>query len=153
MSQIRKLIEEMNALAEMDMVDDFAVPPVENEPILGATEELETKTKISRALDVLIKAIEDFKNETITDVELIGDNSLLTSIENLDNEVKGMQQNLASMGTAPAPVVVPEEPMMDAEPQEPVDEDNEDSEDDEDDEDDDFIFDDEAELDLFGDEE
>ena len=158
MSTIKQIIAEMDALAEIDMVDDFEVPPVVGDVSIGATDTLEAKTKISRALDVLIKAVEDFKNETITDIEFIGDNTLLASIEGLDEEIKSIQQNLVSMGAIaePAPIIAPEEPMETELNVEPIESDEEVSEDenDEDDEDDeDFIFDDEAELDLFGDEE
>jgi hypothetical protein len=153
MTSIKQIIAEIEALAEIDMVDDFEVPPVVGEVSVGATDTLEAKTKISRALDVLIKAVEDFKNETITDIEFIGDNTLLASIEGLDEEIKSIQQNLVSMGAVvePAPMEVPAEP-MDAD-FEPVESDEDVITDEEDEEDDDFIFDDEAELDLFGDEE
>lgn len=140
---IKKLIEEIK-LAEDELVDDFDTEidgdqlNVE-EPV--TTEQLDAKTKVSRALDVLKSAVEDFKDSTVEELNVINDSMLFNYTETLEDTIKMIEGILN--GDMPK--------------EEPVEEETEELEeietDDEDEEDEEVDFDDEASLDLFQDEE
>lgn len=147
---VRKLIEEINALTEDELVDDFDDIEVSDfeltdEPKVeeNTTESLDAKTKISRALDVLADAIEDFKNATVSEIDLVTDADLNVSFESLDGVVSEIR---SALNGNTQPVV--EEPVMDVEPVDELKDEDSGEEDFEE-----VDFDDEASLDLFGTEE
>jgi hypothetical protein len=154
MNDIEKLIEELNGLLEDELVDSFDDVEVEDAKLDNTsnpeprdrTEELDAKTKISRALDVLVSAIDDFKNSTTEVIDLANDSTILSQIESLDDAIKGIQDSLDGKGELANP---PEE-IEDNEDEEleEVPEEDKSEEDKEDEEE--FDFDDEASLDLFG---
>lgn len=162
MLNIKNLIEEINALAEDEFVDEFeaneldlADTPVMEEPFpsaeVGTTEKLEARTNISRALDLLKKAVEDFKDSAIEEIEFIGDDLLLQSIESLDAEIETIASSL-DIGK-PAPVEVEEVPAEDEMPSESEEEEMDFELEELDDEEQEPDFELEAGLDLFGSEE
>ena len=150
---IKKLIEEINTLAEDELIDEFEGIDVPHEPIempepFDLTSELNAKTKISRALDVLIDAIDDFKNSITEEIDLIQDADITSCFELLDEVVSQIQDAISGNNardimfndTNPEEQS-DEEALEDEEANEPEDENAE------------IDFDAEAELDLFSDEE
>lgn len=143
-SETERLIETLNRLMEDELKDDFENVEVTDTDLhepptteVKTTDELDAKTKISRALDVLKKAVDDFKNTTVEEVDLLKDSELLNRIANIDGIITAIETILTGK----------EEP--EEEPQEPLEEAPE--ADDEDDEE--VNFDDEASLDLFNNDE
>ena len=139
---IKKLIEEIK-LAEDELVDDFDTE-IDGDQLnveeTATTEQLDAKTKVSRALDVLKSAVEDFKDSTVEELNVINDSMLFNYTETLEDTIKMIEGVLN--GDMPK--------------EEPVEEETEELEEietDEDDEDEEADFDDEASLDLFQDEE
>lgn len=139
---IKKLIEEIK-LAEDELVDDFDTE-IDGDQLnveeTATTEQLDAKTKVSRALDVLKSAVEDFKDSTVEELNVINDSMLFNYAETLEDTIKMIEGVLN--GDMPK--------------EEPVEEETEELEEietDEDDEDEEVDFDDEASLDLFQDEE
>lgn len=139
---IKKLIEEIK-LAEDELVDDFDTE-IDGDQLnveeTATTEQLDAKTKVSRALDVLKSAVEDFKDSTVEELNVINDSMLFNYTETLEDTIKMIEGVLN--GDMPK--------------EEPVEEETEELEEietDEDDEDEEVDFDDEASLDLFQDEE
>lgn len=147
-SETERLIETLNRLMEDELKDDFENVEVTDADLhepptteVKTTDELDAKTKISRALDVLKKAVDDFKNTTVEEVDLLKDAELLNRIANIDGIITAIETILTGK----------EEP-EEAEPQEPLEEAPE--ADDEDDENGEEVnFDDEASLDLFNNDE
>ena len=146
---IKKLIEEINNLTEDEFVDDFedaevntVVEPVET----TTTDELDAKVKISRALDVLKQAIEDFKSATIEEIDLVNDSELTTTFEELD-AVTNKVTNILSGNNEATDTQLLDDDVLNTEEDdvENVEEDDEEQEE--------INFDDEANLDLFGTEE
>lgn len=143
-SETERLIETLNRLMEDELKDDFENVEVTDTDLhepptteVNVTDELDAKTKISRALDVLKKAVDDFKNTTVEEVDLLKDSELLNKIANID----GILATIETILTGKEP--------EEAEPEEPLEEAPE--ADDEDDEE--LNFDDEASLDLFNNDE
>lgn len=139
---IKKLIEEIK-LAEDELVDDFDTE-IDGDQLnveeTATTEQLDAKTKVSRALDVLKSAVEDFKDSTVEELNVINDSMLFNYTETLEDTIKMIEGVLN--GDMPK--------------EEPVEEETEELEEietDENDEDEEVDFDDEASLDLFQDEE
>ena len=147
---IKKLIEEINILAEDELIDDFEGIDVPNEPVemsaqpFDLTSELNAKTKISRALDVLIDAIDDFKNSITEEIDLIEDADLTSSFELLDEVVSQIQDAISGNNAQDTMLNDIEQEEQSNEEQASEDEEDEESE---------IDFDAEAELDLFSDEE
>ena len=163
----KKLLEDLSNLTEDEFVDQYAFNDLElEEPVddLGldslesdegasTTEVLDAKTKISRALDVLKKAVEDFKFNTLPDMDLIEDCDLLLAIENIDAKLNEIENALNPSANMDRPEIevepeIQEEPEMDLE----LDGNEEiaDSDEEEDKELEEVDFDAEASLDLFG---
>lgn len=144
---LTKLIEEINALSEDELVDNFELE-VSNLDLdkKDLTNELDAKTKISRALDILKAAIEDFKNTTAEEIDLVDDADLTVYFESLDDITRNITDVLA--GKTAQENVDPQSEMEqeEANNEEPTDEESDEDFDEPD-------FDTEAELDLFGDEE
>ena len=139
---IKKLIEEIK-LAEDELVDNFDTE-IDGDQLnveeTATTEQLDAKTKVSRALDVLKSAVEDFKDSTVEELNVINDSMLFNYTETLEDTIKMIEGVLN--GDMPK--------------EEPVEEETEELEEietDENDEDEEVDFDDEASLDLFQDEE
>ena len=146
----KQLVEELNSLIEDELVDDFEdvevsdnhlseEPEKEPEP-RNITDELDAKTKISRALDVLISAIDDFKNAISTEIDLVADADFHNLTEELDNVILSMQNAITGehlKGANPQEELeeVPEDEKLEEEPEEEI------------------SFEDEAALDLFNPEE
>jgi hypothetical protein len=160
MEDIRAIVEEINSLTEDEFVDEFVDAEISDavleEPAQhSATEELDAKTKISRALDVLCDAIEDFKNTTAGEIDLVTNADLNLTIEGLDGKINEIRSALN--GEAPVADIVPEvEDQLPALTDDIIDSDEELGEEDEENIDSDIeeiVFDDEAELDLFPEEE
>ena len=148
---IKKLVEEINRLAEDELIDDFEGIDVPNEPVampepFDLTSELNAKTKISRALDVLIDAIDDFKNSVTQELDLIQDADLTASFELLDEVTSQILSVISGddKSILPASEIEPED--------EEIEDDQEDEEIEDDQEDEEIDFDAEAELDLFSNE-
>lgn len=140
-SETEKLIETLNRLMEDELKDDFENIEVSDTDLHEApttetntTDELDAKTKISRALDVLKKAVEDFKNATVEEVDLLNDSELLNKIEDMDGILTTIEGTLNGKETT-------QEPLEKA------------PEDDEDDDQEEVNFDDEASLDIFNNDE
>lgn len=148
----KKLIEEIEqALKEDELVDEFDVEveqptedtiaeePIESEdqePVeLNRTEELDAKTKISRALDTLITQIDDFKNATFYEISSLDELDLVNAVDLLNDAVKKIQDVLDGKTPELHPI---ENPPMEIE--EPATQDDEEVE---------HNFDDEAGIDLF----
>lgn len=148
MLDVRKLIEEINSMTEEEFVDNFDDLEVSDmdlveEPQAEAdtTESLDAKTKISRALDVLAAAIEDFKNATVSELDLVADADLNVSFESLDNVVSDIRGILTGNQEAKSePLEVESAPIE----EEPIEDEEEGFEE--------VDFDTEAALDLFDDE-
>lgn len=146
----KQLVEELNSLIEDELVDDFEdvevsdnhlseEPEKEPEP-RNITDELDAKTKISRALDVLISAVDDFKNAISTEIDLVADADFHNLTEELDNVILSMQNAITGehlKGANPQEELeeVPEDEKLEDEPEEEI------------------SFEDEASLDLFNPEE
>ena len=149
MKTIKQIIEEINSMVEDELVDEFVgaeIAPQElvAEPIDSTTDELNAKTKISRALDVLVDAIGDFKNIAVEEMNLIDDADLGVSIETLDSAILEIRSVLNGKE-----VGIPEMPPMEPVMEEPAEEEAEEEVEEEVEE---IDFDDEAALDLFGEE-
>lgn len=148
---LRKLIEEINRLTEHEFVDDFNSEITDTN--LGSdenmTDQLNAKTKISRALDVLKEAIDDFKSAVVEELDLIADAELSATIESLDDITLKITSILAGENS----VEEDNEPVNTEEELDREDEETEEATPPEDDEDVEVNFDDEAELDLFGNDE
>lgn len=140
---IKKLIEEIK-LAEDELVDNFDTE-IDGDQLsveeTATTEQLDAKTKVSRALDVLKSAVEDFKDSTVEELNVINDSMLFNYTETLEDTIKMIEGVLN--GDMPKEAPVEEE----TEELEEIEADEEDEEDEE------VDFDDEASLDLFQDEE
>ena len=146
----KQLVEELNSLIEDELVDDFEdvevsdnhlseEPEKEPEP-RNITDELDAKTKISRALDVLISAVDDFKNAISTEIDLVADADFHNLTEELDNVILSMQNAITGehlKGANPQEELeeAPEDEKLEEEPEEEI------------------SFEDEASLDLFNPEE
>ena len=95
MKDIKALIENINSLLEDDLIDEFEDSEIIADQVIGdmdnTTEQLNAKTKISRALDILVDAIEDFKNTAVTEIDLISDADLGVSIEHLDTAIANIR--------------------------------------------------------------
>ena len=95
MKDIKALIENINSLLEDDLIDEFEDSEIMADQVIGdmdnTTEQLNAKTKISRALDILVDAIEDFKNTAVTEIDLISDADLGVSIEHLDTAIANIR--------------------------------------------------------------
>lgn len=148
MRTTKQIIEEINSMFEDELVDEFVgaeIAPQElvGEPADSTTDELNAKTKISRALDVLVDAIGDFKNVAVEEMNLIDDADLGVSIETLDSAILEIRSVLNGK-EAGIPEEQPMEPVMEEPAEEPAEEEAEDIEE--------IDFDDEAALDLFGEE-
>lgn len=144
-SETERLIETLNRLMEDELKDDFENVEVTDTDLhepptteVNTTDELDAKTKISRALDVLKKAVEDFKNTTVEEVDLLKDAELLNKIANID----GILATIETILTGKEETEQQAEPLEEA-PE--ADEDNEEGEE--------VNFDDEASLDLFNNDE
>ena len=87
---IKKLIEEIK-LAEDELVDDFDTE-IDGDQLnveeTATTEQLDAKTKVSRALDVLKSAVEDFKDSTVEELNVINDSMLFNYAETLEDTIK-----------------------------------------------------------------
>lgn len=148
---IKELIEEINRLAEDELIDDFEETEISDdsfaneEPVeKDLTSELSAKTKISRALDVLIDAIDDFKNSVTQELDLIQDADLTASFELLDEVTSQISSVISGNDQSILPVseIEPEDEEVPSEDEE-IEDDQEDEE---------IDFDAEAELDLFSNE-
>lgn len=146
---IKELIEEINRLAEDELIDDFEETEISDDSFANAeprdlTSELSAKTKISRALDVLIDAIDDFKNSVTQELDLIQDADLTASFELLDEVTSQIRSVISGDDNSILPVseIEPEDEEVPSEDEE-IEDDQEDEE---------IDFDAEAELDLFSDE-
>lgn len=162
----KQLIEELNKLCvpvseEADMMEDTFIDEFEAELTPSFNDEaslvdqLDAKTKIARAVEVLKKAVEDFKDSTVGEVDLLDDASLISSIESLDDVVKLLEDGL-KLGTGE---IQPNEPEMEENEMEndfqdeEVIEDNDDIEENAEDEElEEIDFDDEAALDFLNNE-
>ena len=148
---LRKLIEEINKLTEHEFVDDFNSEITDTN--LGSdenmTDQLNAKTKISRALDVFKEAIDDFKSAVVEELDLIADAELSATIESLDDITLKITSILAGENS----VEEDNEPVNTEEELDREDEDTEEATAPEEDEDVEVNFDNEAELDLFGNDE
>lgn len=142
---IKKLIEEIK-LAEDELVDDFDTE-IDGDQLnveeTATTEQLDAKTKVSRALDVLKSAVEDFKDSTVEELNVINDSMLFNYTETLEDTIKMIEGVLNGDMPKEEPVEEETEELEEIET----------GEDEEDDEDEEVDFDDEASLDLFQDEE
>lgn len=167
---LNKLTEETEALGEETLIDTPVEEPekapqiespkesnVEFNDGMSLADTLDAKAKIARALENLKGCIEDFKDATAEKVDLIKDNVLIQQIEGLDVAVQGIEATLAegilmkSELNDPFKAELPQE----VEPIEDVEsEDNDESEEGEepveDEEDEITDFDDEAGLDILG---
>lgn len=146
---IKELIEEINRLAEDELIDDFEETEVSDDSFANVeprdlTSELSAKTKISRALDVLIDAIDDFKNSVTQELDLIQDADLTASFELLDEVTSQISSVISGNDQSILPVseIEPEDEEVPSEDEE-IEDDQEDEE---------IDFDAEAELDLFSNE-
>lgn len=144
----RQLIEELKKFTEEDfiedeMVDEFETPAITDSNLTDTTnlaDELDAKTKIARALEILKKAVNDFKDATVMEVDLINDSTLMSTIEAIDQEIKTIESSLSGKVEPIAePIDVPVE-----NDEMPVDDEDSDLEE--------IDFDDEASLDFFSDE-
>lgn len=144
----RQLIEELKKFTEEDfiedeMVDEFETPAITDSNLTDTTnlaDELDAKTKIARALEVLKKAVDDFKNATVTEVDLINDSTLMSTIEAIDQEIKTIESSLSGKAE---PIAEPMDTPMEMDNEQTSDEDSDLEE---------IDFDDEASLDFFSDE-
>ena len=112
MTDLRRLIEEIDELVDKveetsedemeegldDNMFDEVVDPLEHD---NTTELLNAKTKISRALDVLKDAINDFKTMVVTQIDLIEDAELSAQMEALDKVIMDMSNTLVSEPVQP----------------------------------------------------
>ena len=149
---LRKLIEEINRLTEHEFVDDFnsEITDTNLSSDENITDQLNAKTKISRALDVLKEAVDDFKAAVVEELDLIADAELSTTIESLDD----ITSKITSILTGENSVREDNEPVnAEEEPDREDEETEETTSPEEEDEDVEINFDDEAELDLFGNDE
>lgn len=148
---LRKLIEEINRLTEHEFVDDFnsEITDTNLSSDENITDQLNAKTKISRALDVFKEAIDDFKSAVVEELDLIADAELSTTIESLDD----ITAKITSILTGENSVKEDNEPVNAEEELDREDEETEEATAPEEDEDAEVNFDDEAELDLFGNDE
>lgn len=145
---IAAIVEEINKLIEDEFVDEFPVvpSPETTDNTENLTDTLNAKTKISRALDTLKDAIEDFKSATAEEVDLINDSDLVASFEALDKVVADIASVLPS---ASATIKDTEEISNDQEEAE-VEKTSDNVDNNEADNDEELLnFDDQAELDLF----
>lgn len=167
---VKKLIEQINALAEEDIAEinlQDEIEPAEPAKVIDAEEpafddtmsladQFDAKARIARALDALKDAVEEFKDATAEKVDLLKDQALTTGIESLDSLLVEIEQALAGgsqiLGNSelndPFKAELPEEPAEGEE--EETDELEDEAEDNEDEEgEDEEDFDDAAGLDLF----
>ena len=146
---IKKLIEEINLLSEDELVDEFETPTIVDDVIVeerpSLTNELEAKTRISRAFDTLKDALDYFKDITAEELDLVQDSLLNSSIEQLSDDVWAIESCLHND---------PTDSKVDdnIEDEVEINDDIEDKEVEEDEETEEEVsFDDEAQLDLFDD--
>ena len=167
---IKEIIESINLLTEEGIEEETLqdtpaeepeIAPEEVKPEFNDTMSLadtfDTKAKIARSLENLKVAVEEFKEATAEKVDLLKDELLLTSIEDLGEVVRAIELALASgsnilgggdTGLNDAfqnELPQAEEPEEEATPVE-----NEVEEDEEDESVEDFDFDSEAGFDLLG---
>ena len=151
---LRKLIEEINKLTEDEFIDQFNTEVSDEDLKVNddLTKELNAKTKVSRALDVLKEAIDDFKDVALEELDLITDADLSKLLECLDDIVVDIKNVLTGKEKVEEKPEEKEEiEIEEKEDIEPSEEAN--TQEAEDEEAEEVNFDDEAELDLFGSEE
>ena len=153
----KQLIEELKQFTEEDFIEDEIVDEFET-PIISdvnlndtanLADELDAKTKIARALEVLKKAVDDFKNSTVTEIDLINDSTLLSTIEAIDEEIKTIESSLSGKVETDDEQITSEIDIED----ETEDETEEETTDEPDFNIEEIDFDDAASLDFFGNEE
>lgn len=168
MADIKKIIEDLNSILEDELVDQFDMESVELEndvkteiekPI-SLTDELDAKTKISRALDNFKKALEDFKSASISEIDLIKDSNIIDSMEcltkccsDIESALSGKNdlKNQMELDLVEEPQEVEEDSVepIEVEDDEKLDIESEDEKLDDESEDDYSSFEEEAEFDLF----
>lgn len=149
---VRKLIEEINAITEDELIDDFEPSevesftdiPVDNQQTGSVADTLDAKTKIAKALEDVKEAIAYFKDITSQELDFVKDAAINFAIETLDTDITTIENALQGNNQEPQEQVDNMElEDVDADQEPENDESNEDEEE--------LNFDDEAELDLFGD--
>ena len=143
--ELKKLIEEINRLTEDELIDEFDTEEINSDIEKDITSELNARTKISRALDVLKEAIEDFKDVVLEELDLFEDSDLSGCLECLDDVTDDITSILSGGNK------IEEKPEEIEEPEVEDDEEQEDIE--SEDERPEVDFDKEAELNLFDNEE
>lgn len=159
----REIIEAINKLTE-DAVEEEVLQDIpEEEPSeeptfndgISLADTLDAKTKIARALENLEAAIEEFKNATAEKIDLLKDELLLAGQEELDaciDNIKNALANGSNILDTNTGLNDPFKAELPAETEEPVGEETEEAEEIEEEPEEDSDFDNEAGLDLFGDE-
>jgi hypothetical protein len=168
---IKDIIESINLLTEEGIEEETLQDVPETEPeiapevkpeepafndTMSLADTFDAKAKIARCLDNLKIAVDEFKEATAEKVDLLKDELLLTSIEDLDEVVKAIELALASGSNILGDTGLndafnnelpqaEEEPVEDEVKEEPVE-----TEEDEEDEIADIDFDSEAGFDLLG---
>lgn len=158
----REIIEAINKLTE-DAVEEEVLQDIpEEEPEtapafndgMSLADTLDAKTKIARALENLEAAIEEFKNATAEKIDLLKDELLLAGQEELDaciDNIKNALANGSNILDTNTGLNDPFKAELPAE-EEPVGEETEEAEEIEEEPGVESDFDNEAGLDLFGDE-
>lgn len=150
---IKKLIEDINLLSEDELIDEFEAPAVIDDIVVedevveeksSLTNELEAKTRISRAFDTLKDALDYFKSITAEELDLVQDSLLNSSIEQLSDDIWAIESCLHN-----DPVDSKIDDNIEAEAE--INDDITDEINDEDEVEEETSFDDEAQLDLFDD--
>ena len=172
MADIKKIIEDLNSILEDELIDQFDMESVELEndvkaeieKPLSLTDELDAKTKISRALDNFKKALEDFKSASISEIDLIKDSNIIDSMEcltkccsDIESALSGKNdlKNQMELDLVEEPQEVEEEDSVEpieveeTEEDEKLDAQSEDEKLDDDSDDDFSSFEEEAEFELF----
>lgn len=158
----REIIEAINKLTE-DAVEEEVLQDIpEEEPEtapafndgMSLADTLDAKTKIARALENLEAAIEEFKNATAEKIDLLKDELLLAGQEELDACIDNIKNALANGSNILDTNTGLNDPFKAELPveEEPVGEETEEAEEIEEEPGVESDFDNEAGLDLFGDE-
>ena len=152
--QLKRIDEDLTEDTIEDTIEPQQAPEMKTELVDGMSiaDKLAAKTKIARALEVLKDAINEFKDASVSKLDMLNDNGLISAIETLDLAVTSIEQALAPEqiedgGTglnAAFADELPDEPI-----EEPAEETEEEDEEDAEDEDtEEADFDSEAEFNL-----
>lgn len=97
------IIEDLNNLMEDELIDQFSdmedtelsTNSEDKTSDLSLTDQLDARTNISRCLDNLKSALDNFKSAALPEINLIKDSNILNALEKMDSIIKDITSALS----------------------------------------------------------